>query len=166
MSLAPADLDKLRLENRADLATLREIPDLVDLLGPAALADGDPLPTVWWLMTEPDDDSAPALVVGVRGSVGFLRWYGEENSNQVPLGTEYHGGGTEYFHGGYSHGGGDPGEEIPVEQVYAAAAQFVATGLRPSAVQWMNDADVPSRAVPASLDEDPVYLAMKALDGE
>jgi hypothetical protein len=30
----------------------------------------------------------------------------------------------------------------------------------------MDDADVPNRAIPTSWDEDPVYLAMKAADGE
>ncbi len=58
--------------------------------------------------------------------------------------AEYRGGGEEYFHGGYAHEGGDPGEEIPVEQVY------VATGLRPTTVQWMNDADVPNHVVGCS----------------
>jgi hypothetical protein len=148
------------------LATLRQLPNLVDLLRPRALANGEPRPTVWWLVREQEDDSSPTLVVGIRETVGFLKWYSDPSRSQVPVGTEYRGGGEEYFHSGYSHGGGDPGEEIPVEQVYAAAAQFVATGLRPTIIQWMNDVDVPNYVVPASLDDDPVYLAMKAVDGE
>lgn len=166
VTLAAARLDRIRQENAADLATLRELPDLADLLRSGTRADGELTAVVWWLRTEADEDSHPVLVVGVRGDVGFLHWYGDRTERQVPAGVEYVDGDVRYEHGGYPHGC-NPGEEIPVDQVLAAAAQFVATGRRPTCVEWIDEADVPNRAIPRSLADDPVYQAIRAaVDGD
>jgi hypothetical protein len=165
VSLAPAELDRLRADTIADLATLRQVPDLVALLRPSPMANGEPLPTVWWLTADSDDSNRPLLVLGIRGDVGFLHWYDDPGINQVPLGTEYRDGPThDYFRSGVDHAAVvGPGEELAAANVYEAAIQFVATGKRPASVQWMNEADVPDHRPPPSPPEDSaIYRAMKA----
>jgi Immunity protein Imm1 len=165
VSLTPAEIDQLRVATIADLATLREVPDLVDLLRPPLMDSGEPFPTVWWITSQDDDTTHPIMVLGLRGEMGFLNWYDDPDIIQVPLGTEYREGPEQdYFRAGVHHAAVlSPGEEIPAAYVYEAAAQFVATGQRPTCVQWMDQADVPEhRRPPPPQSDSPIYQAMKA----
>jgi hypothetical protein len=147
VSLTPAEIDQIRSENMAGLATLRQVPDLVDLLRPPLMDNGEPFPTVWRITSQDDDSTHPIMAVGLRGEMGFLHWYDDPEIYQVPLGTEYRDGPEQdYFYAGVHHGPAlGPGEEIPAAYVYEAAAQFVATGQRPTCIEWMDEADVPNR---------------------
>jgi hypothetical protein len=165
VSLAPGELDRLRADTIADLATLREVSDLVDLLRPAPTAGGEPTPTVWWLTVHSDDASRPLLVLGIRRESGFLHWYDDPDIDQVPMGTEYVDGPThDYFRSGTDHAAVvGPGEELPATRVYEAAVQFVATGQQPTCVRWMNAADVPDhRTPPPRSGENLIHQAMRA----
>lgn len=144
------------------MASIRE---LVDELKSAAQANGEPMPTVWWLTADDDDTSCPLLVLGIRGDVGFLRWYDDPDVNQVPMGTEYRDGPAhDYFRSGTDHAAVvGPGEELPAVHVYEAAVQFVATGKRPTCVEWMDEATVPDHRSPGPPPEDsPIHQAMRA----
>jgi hypothetical protein len=165
VTLTAAEVELLRRENRVDLATLAQVPNLVDLLRPGATTDQGS-GTVWWLMSSTDDETYPILVLGVRGDVGFLHWHAGPHEMYAPAGVEYHDGGQTYFHGSYNHDATN-GEEIPVHHVIAAAAQFAATGRRPTCLQWISGDDVPDHRTPLDqLPESDFVEAYRTIFGD
>lgn len=159
MTSATADLATLRHTNWGDLATVRTASNLVELIRPAPGTDGLPVPTVWHLCLERNNERRPSLMAGVGVDVGFLRWFPDSGRSQVPAGTVYRNGGSDYQHGGHPHGCYN-GEEIAVEIVYAAVAQFVATGERPGCLRWIDDSDVPNYRTQLPADA-PLLAAMR-----
>ncbi|MFC6093967.1 Imm1 family immunity protein [Saccharothrix lopnurensis] len=156
-------LEAAHRDNRASLAVMRQVPHLADFLR-VHRPDGEVLPTEWWIHAGPTDDTYPAMVFGISDDRGYLRWYGDPEDAQVPVGTEYRGDYRTYWHGGVIDQECNVGEEVPVEVVFAAVAQFVATGHRPTCLQWMPQADVPDHRAPVGTDpgNDAMYLATKA----
>ncbi|MBE1580496.1 Imm1 family immunity protein [Amycolatopsis roodepoortensis] len=148
------DLDAVRRDNTATVATLRAIPDAIGLLRSAATVDpdnGEPLGIVWDFWSHHIEDDQPMMRVGLRGNLGVLRWYTAEAS-YAPAGTTERDGDHEYWHGGYPQSWCE-GEEIPAEYVYAAVGEFIATGQRPTVIRWINTKDVPNLRTPAPTDE-------------
>ncbi|KGI79325.1 hypothetical protein IL38_23740 [Actinopolyspora erythraea] len=140
MTLAAEDVEVLKRELSADLVTLREVDDLVSLLRPSP---EDEVGRVWNFGYE-RELSGPGLVFGINGTVGFVYWYDGE-SKFVPEGTRYRGQDITYATATGWDFACDSGEEIPVEYVYAAALEFVATGERPKVIRWVTPPEPPER---------------------
>ncbi|MEU3625697.1 hypothetical protein BS329_38610 [Amycolatopsis coloradensis] len=164
MTSTRLNLDAVRRDNTATVTTLREIPDVVGLLRSTTAVDpdNDETPGVMWdLWSQHIDDDQPMLSAGLRGNLGVLRWYTAEAS-YAPAGTTKRDGDHEYWHGGYPQSWCE-GEEIPIEYVYAAVSEFIATGERPTIIRWINTSDVPNLRTPASTDEaDAIEQAWRA----
>ncbi|WP_306750981.1 Imm1 family immunity protein [Saccharothrix yanglingensis] len=139
-------LDEARSTNWTGLDVIRRVPDLDDFLR-VRDDEGRPRPVEWAIFTGEHDDTYPTMVFGVGPERGFLRWYGDRDDMQVPAGTVYRDGGTSYWRG-WQEQSCNPGEEILVEVVLQAAAQFVTTGARPACVEWIPESEVPDLRTP------------------
>ncbi|MGM1058942.1 Imm1 family immunity protein [Saccharothrix sp. Mg75] len=150
-------LEEARSTNWTGLDVVRRAPDLDGFLR-VRDDEGRLRPVEWAIFAGEHDDTYPTMVFGVGPERGFLRWYGDRDDMQVPAGTEYRDGGTSYWRG-WQEQVCNPGEEIPVGTVLEAAAQFVATGIRPTCVEWMPEAEVPDLRTPGGArrrqDRDP-----------
>lgn len=113
--------------------TVAEMPADVDLLGLIRVENDRAVARLCWALLA----DQVSLVVGVAGDRGVLAWCGPD----VRGGMEVSSGGdnpdeTEYLLGGMYPQPFPPGCEIPIAEVYAAVAEFLRTGDRPSGVRW------------------------------
>lgn len=89
---------------------------------------------VWEFRLGPSDDD-PALLLGIRGEIGALVWYGKQDKF-VPAGglnTDYANYWTWFGHEAPMR----PGSEVPIEQVYAALDELIRTHQRPACIDWV-----------------------------
>ncbi|SFW12926.1 Imm1 family immunity protein [Amycolatopsis australiensis] len=157
MTLA-LDLDQVRRDNTATVSVLRAVPDYLALLRSGAHHERDthaPVATRWALWARAVDDG-PCLDVGFHGDKGTLTWWADgANEKLVPAGTQLRGDVIEYWFASEPVGCTE-GEELPVEYVYAALGEFVATGKRPTIIQWIPAAEVPDQRRPPTENVDPI----------
>lgn len=79
--------------------------------------------------------------IGVRGRLGALLWDDGERGLIPENGVNP--GKIDYFTGGYGHHMMMPvGAEVPIEVAYAALREFIATGQRPTCVNWRQAPEV------------------------
>ncbi|MEV6871625.1 Imm1 family immunity protein [Amycolatopsis sp. NPDC051128] len=160
MTLA-LDLDRARRDKTATLALLRSVPDCLELLRSGFHHHSEthaPIPTCWALWTRAIDDG-PCLMVGIHRDKGTLTWWADGGNEEfVPASTQLRGDVVEYW---FASGtlGYTEGEELPVEYVYAALGEFVATGQRPKIIQWIPAADVLDLRDVSSTSRDPIIQA-------
>ncbi|HEX3784002.1 MAG TPA: Imm1 family immunity protein [Pseudonocardiaceae bacterium] len=80
-------------------------------------------------------DAVPVLALGVRDEVGALIWY-EGDDRFVPadgLNADY----VDYWTLSGHEYPAWPRSEVPIDQVYAAAEEFIRTHRRPTCVEWV-----------------------------
>ncbi|SFS41333.1 Imm1 family immunity protein [Saccharopolyspora flava] len=87
----------------------------------------------WEITADPDDWGADCLVVGVRGDVGALEWYGATSC--VPA-SDLNADGVEYYTFDGHVRAVHPGAEVDVETVRRALREFLTTGEQPTSVAW------------------------------
>ncbi|EWC63943.1 hypothetical protein UO65_0773 [Actinokineospora spheciospongiae] len=124
------------------------IPPGVDLVAQVReLNDaGVEIPWAWSLSRERIDlrnREQGVLTFGVNNTVGVLEW-GLSAAAYVPtIGTNDEWSG--YYLAGMDETNIPPYAEVPVDTVYAAVAEFLTTGERPTCVQWKEAASLLSQ---------------------
>ncbi|WET82559.1 hypothetical protein P3102_15790 [Amycolatopsis sp. QT-25] len=86
MTTTPPELDAVRRDNTATVATLRAIPDVVGLLRSTTAVDpdnGETLGIVWDLWSHHIEDDQPMMRVGLRGEGLYLRLGRDTDAERV-----------------------------------------------------------------------------------
>ncbi|MEV6442426.1 Imm1 family immunity protein [Amycolatopsis sp. NPDC051716] len=168
MTISTADLEVIRRDNAVTLAQLREMADVVGLLRSGSHVNpetGEPHGVRWELWSHGLADGGPLLVVGIRGNRGTLNWFATGGQTEfVPEGTLADGPSVEYWRGGQPEGSSTD-QEVPVEYVYAAIGEFVATGDRPRIIRWTEAEEIARPRSGRSLEDDPVFQAWQDAAG-
>lgn len=132
MSTTSISANELLREGGANVPDLAADVDLVAVLR-AANAEGPA--QSWKFFADIHDRQAPRLTVGLAGDVGFVRWW-DGHRTVWPAITHPTGTYVDYTQGDHHHQV-DAGHQVPAEYVFAAVAEFVATGHRPHCVPWV-----------------------------
>lgn len=124
------------------------IPPGVDLVAEVRTLNeaGVEIPWAWVLSRKPlnrENQPQGALTFGVHNDVGVLEWAVEMDGYVPATGTESTW--SDYFLAGLDETSIPPHAEVPVETVYAAVAEFLVTGQRPTCVEWQEAASLLSR---------------------
>lgn len=126
--------DAIALSDVVDVDGL--VDELVEL---DRRGDGSEAGFVWSFGPRGEFDDI-GLTVGVRGEIGAITWYDDEHA-YVPesgLNTAH----VDYFTWHGHHFPQDPGAEVPVEVAFTALREYIATGERPTCVNWRQLPDV------------------------
>jgi hypothetical protein len=130
--MTTAEFDSLADQVEIDISAVRRPEDISRLLADANAARSSSSGRVWFLFGGSADD-APCLAVGVHGEVGALEWIADQRF--VPangLNPEW----TSYYTVDLDDNAMPPHAELPLDEVVAAAAEFIRTGRRPDMIEW------------------------------
>ncbi|SFO81670.1 Immunity protein Imm1 [Amycolatopsis arida] len=117
-----------------DITKIREANDLLAMM--KAVNEEREKPdagVVWWLYA--GADAVCALIAGVRGERGALLW-SEPTKSFIPEAgiNDKH---VDYFTWESHHHPQRPGSEVPIDLMYRAVTEYVATQERPTCVNWI-----------------------------
>lgn len=135
-------------EGRGNLITVSELPSDADVVAELRALNnerGTEKPTLWQLVVEEDDDpiwgNGPAvwLDAGMAGPVGALRWV-DRGGAFIPAEGQLLLRGTPKWLP-YCDWSGEACQvhiamRVPIERVFAAVAEVVASGRRPRSEAW------------------------------